>query len=427
MVVTCEFSFDNNRHGTFYAGQLVSGCVTLKSDKIKEVQAALVKVVGYSITKWSERRLATTKLFAGREEYLASQTYLVGSEQSNDRHIIQAGVHNYNFACQLPYQCPSSFEGRYGCVRYIVKILLIRPWKYNQAYTHGITVLKMLDLNCETPQLRLPAHSENYRTFCCGPCKTAPIKMELHLPQAGYVPGQRIPVTVLLINNSNVAVSEVRLSLVMLVRYFSVTPEHSRVDRIVIGKAKGDSVLRRSTRSLTLDMVVPSTPPTCLDVCKLIQIAYQLEVEALIKSLREHQMITMPITIGTWPLGNSSSASDVVQQQPPRRSERYESPADELPVVTALANQLNSPDIGKLFQNIRQSAYLLIALLLSKGLPTFEESKHTLHGNINEEELYAFGVNEFAPLYPVYSIPSPVPVLSANSRNIGFINQSFEK
>lgn len=38
MVVTCEISFDNNRHGTFYAGQLVSGCVTLKCDRPKEIQ-----------------------------------------------------------------------------------------------------------------------------------------------------------------------------------------------------------------------------------------------------------------------------------------------------------------------------------------------------------------------------------------------------
>lgn len=42
--------------------------------------AALVKVVGYSITKWSERRMASTKLYSGREEYLSSQTYLLGSE-----------------------------------------------------------------------------------------------------------------------------------------------------------------------------------------------------------------------------------------------------------------------------------------------------------------------------------------------------------
>jgi len=43
MVVTCEISFDNNRHGTFYAGQLVNGCVTLKCDRSKEVQGTQSK------------------------------------------------------------------------------------------------------------------------------------------------------------------------------------------------------------------------------------------------------------------------------------------------------------------------------------------------------------------------------------------------
>lgn len=166
--------------------------------------------------------------------------------------------------------------------------------------------------------------------------------MELNLPQAGFVPGQNIPITVLVINNSNVAVSELRLSLVMLVRYFSLTPEHSRVDHIVIAQAKGDSVLRRSTRSLSFGMTVPSTPPTCLNLCSLIQIAYQLEVEAVVKSLQEKQLITMPVTIGTWPLG-TGSGSGVIVQQPPRRSARYEAQADELPVVTAITNEL-SPD-----------------------------------------------------------------------------------
>lgn len=44
MVVTCEISFDNNKHGTFYAGQLVSGCVSLKADKIKEVQGIYIHI-----------------------------------------------------------------------------------------------------------------------------------------------------------------------------------------------------------------------------------------------------------------------------------------------------------------------------------------------------------------------------------------------
>ncbi|KAH8330227.1 hypothetical protein KR067_000286 [Drosophila pandora] len=418
MVVTCEISFDNNRHGTFYAGQLVSGCVTLKCDRPKEVQAVLLKVVGYSITKWSEKSLGSSKLYAGREDYLSSNTYLVGSEQSeyenkSNRHTIQAGVHNYNFACQLPYQCPSSFEGRHGCIRYIAKVLLIRPWKFDQAYTQGFTVLKMLDLNFDTPQLRLAAHSEGYRTFCCGPCKTDPLKLELHLPQAGYVPGQRIPVTVVVVNNTAVAVSELRLCLVMLVRYYSITPEHSRVERIIISRAKGDSVLKQSTRSLTIDLPIPSTPPTCVELSNLIQIAYQLEVEALIKSLREQQLMVMPVTIGTIPL----AVSGMVVQQPPRRSAHYEGPVSrrdppgELPIVAAL---------GSFPTDLTPSP-------TDADPPKYEESKHTQKGNINEEELHAFGVNEFAPLYPVYSIPSPTPVLSANARNVGFVNQSFVK
>jgi len=68
-----------------------------------------------------------------------------------------------------------------------------------------------------------------------------------------------------------------------------------------------------------------------------------------------------------------------------------------------------------------------LSVLYFLALPNYEESRHTQRGNINEEELHAFGVNEFAPLYPVYNIPSPTPVLSANNRNAGFVNQSFVK
>jgi len=164
--------------------------------------------------------------------------------------------------------------------------------------------------------------------------------LEINLPQAGYVPGQKIPVTVVVVNNTAMAVSELRLSLVMLVRYYSVSPEHSRVERIIISRAKGDSVLKQCTRSLTIDLPVPSTPPTCVELSNLIQIAYQLEVEALVKSLREQQLMVMPVTIGTIPL----AVSGIVVQQPPRRSAHYEGPQsrrdppDELPMVTALGS-----------------------------------------------------------------------------------------
>lgn len=38
MVVTCEIEFDNNPHGTYFGGQVMTGRVTIKSDKMKLVK-----------------------------------------------------------------------------------------------------------------------------------------------------------------------------------------------------------------------------------------------------------------------------------------------------------------------------------------------------------------------------------------------------
>lgn len=39
--------------------------------------------------------------------------------------------------------------------------------------------------------------------------------------------------------------------------------------------------------------------------------------------------------------------------------------------------------------------------------PSYEESVHTQRNNINEDEDNVVGYNEFAPLYPVFNVPSP--------------------
>jgi len=38
MAVTCEIDFDNNPHGTYFGGQVLTGRVTLKLDKMKLVK-----------------------------------------------------------------------------------------------------------------------------------------------------------------------------------------------------------------------------------------------------------------------------------------------------------------------------------------------------------------------------------------------------
>ena len=188
--------------------------------------------------------------------------------------------------------------------------------------------------------------------------------MELKIPQAGYVPGQSIPVQALIINNSNIAVSEVRFALIMIVRYVSQNPTHYNLQRISVSKTQSDGVLRNCTRSLRDLIHVPATPPTCLHACGVIQIRYQVEMEVIMKSFQKTQTITIPVIIGNIPLANNTTGLDVIQQQP---SGAGTGNVRERPIDLALnfINEMDNvptleqltPHLRKFYRNIRKTFY----------------------------------------------------------------------
>uniref|UniRef100_T1GD16 Uncharacterized protein n=1 Tax=Megaselia scalaris TaxID=36166 RepID=T1GD16_MEGSC len=131
----------------------------------------------------------------------------MGSPNS-DTISIAPGIHTFNFACQLPVTCPSSFEGNKGRVRYLVRVSFIRPWKFDQNTTLGFTVLKLADLNYDSPVLRMPAQAEIIKNFCCGPCRSKPLLLTVKVPKTGYVSGEVIPVTVDIDNPTKTPIKE---------------------------------------------------------------------------------------------------------------------------------------------------------------------------------------------------------------------------
>lgn len=74
---------------------------------------------------------------------------------------LPAGNHTYTFACSLPPMLPTSFEGQFGHIRYTVKVVLERPWKFDQTYKVAFTVLNELDLNTMSPILRVSFQLDN--------------------------------------------------------------------------------------------------------------------------------------------------------------------------------------------------------------------------------------------------------------------------
>ena len=63
--------------------------------------------------------------------------------------IIEPGVHSFSFSYLIPFECPSSVETFNGRIRYWIQITLKRPFKFDQIYTRGFTVINMRNFNLE--------------------------------------------------------------------------------------------------------------------------------------------------------------------------------------------------------------------------------------------------------------------------------------
>jgi hypothetical protein len=80
------------------------------------------------------------------EYYLYNVTYFAVAGITE---VLPAGEHSFLFSMTLPNHLPSSFEGKYGYVRYTVKATLNRPWKFDHEVKAAFTVLLHLDLNLD--------------------------------------------------------------------------------------------------------------------------------------------------------------------------------------------------------------------------------------------------------------------------------------
>lgn len=166
--------------------------------------------VGSGVNQRSETR---TVNFSGKDVYLNQKTYLIGGAGGNPAEM-PAGKHRFDFACELPARLPSSHETAHRCghIRYYVEAVLDVPWRFNNKSKLEFKVVHCDDLN-NFPQLKTPLHCEEIKQFCCFCCASEPLFLTMALPFTGFVPGQKIPVTVTYNNRSDVKVNRTKITL----------------------------------------------------------------------------------------------------------------------------------------------------------------------------------------------------------------------
>lgn len=93
-----------------------------------------------------------------------------GPKQGSDKIKLAAGRTTFPFCFGLPPNLPSSFEGAHGYVRYFVKAIIDKPWKFDYTFKRPFTVIGILDLNADanavvTFKMSIFFISENYLDY----------------------------------------------------------------------------------------------------------------------------------------------------------------------------------------------------------------------------------------------------------------------
>ncbi|EDV48175.1 arrestin domain-containing protein 3 [Drosophila erecta] len=434
-MVICEIEFCNNSRGIFYAGQLVSGQVVIKTDKEKPVKAVILNIKGYAETHWADTEhdpddQSNGESFNGHVDYLASRAYLHGTSSSIEV-LIEPGTSTYRFACQLPITCPSSFEGTLGRIRYLVNVRFVRPWKFDLNFNRCFTVIKVMDLNSESLMLRVPSQVESQRTFCCFPCRSSPLSMRLSVPQGGFVPGQTVPVEVIVSNDSGVAVEDITVKLTMVVIYYSQPPSvDTNKDRFEMVLKTGGGVPTKCRKQLTFDLKVPPTPPTCFNLCSIIQIGYQVEAEARVKGCHGGQSLHMPITIGSVPLTKQLQKEprtwgDVLPPQ------QLDARALILIGIEQLGEPLGTPNPWAADPSIAQPTYSEAKHISPDSQKFSKSKKKSQKRSVKGSEVRKTDAIVFSPLYGVFDLSNQVDEMTLRTNELktdgGYANDEVEK
>lgn len=251
--------------------------------------------------------------------------------------VIAPGAYQYNFQAVLPPLLPTSFEAKHGSIRYLIDVVIDRPWKFDLTYKVAFTVLKQLDLNYENPALKIPSKLEIVKTFYCGLCKTAPLFMAASIPMSGYVAGQSVNVSIEINNESRVDVEDVKIILKKIIFYNSQAPTKRTKEEVLTEKeVRCGGVSKQKQEKYEQLLVIPPIPPSNMNYCRILNVAYEIHVTAKVSGVHQSPTIRLPITIGTVPLYIPS------QVHPPTAPALTPSPTGNASISDAINGELGA-------------------------------------------------------------------------------------
>ncbi|EDV93645.1 arrestin domain-containing protein 17 [Drosophila grimshawi] len=293
----------DNPDRIFYAGQVIRGDIWMNLTKRTKIRAIKIQVTGKGKCKWMEilrknsnnNEYTRSLFYTSKEIYEHSETPLPEFEPRGLE--LSPGEHTFTFNVALGHQLPSSFRGSYGSIKYKMRILIQRPWTFDQRHTIPFTVVKNMPLPATYRSNPTPLEKQITKTISL--FGTRPITMLALLPEDFAVRGEPLRICVTVVNNSTTNVEKLRFNILQYITYYSHVPLRvQKVECIAIANKETGAVAKKSERSFAHELLMPDTAqPTDEEYSGIITISYELRVEAVLRGFFKNLVLNLPFKV----------------------------------------------------------------------------------------------------------------------------------
>ncbi|KAG4070354.1 hypothetical protein HA402_006496 [Bradysia odoriphaga] len=228
-MVNISLSLDRSDR-KYNAGDVINLEARVQVNSEQKYRTIYARVQGYAHVEWTESRQVqrdgkshTEYTTYSSHETMFQQYQTLAGTRSGPEERLTAGTYVYHARFVLPASLPENHENDYGHIRYEAKVHMDVPWGFDEKERTSFYINPRFDLN-EFPHLREPVHEAASKTFGCCCWESEPLQIFNVLPRRGFVPGDRVPYSIELKNDSDVAIDSATVRLVERIVYHAHSP-----------------------------------------------------------------------------------------------------------------------------------------------------------------------------------------------------------
>ena len=295
-----HFNYGEGNEKQFYIpGEPLHGTAVLHLRASFRVHNITMYILGVGSVNW--------EVAEKKKTYTAKETYLEGSKILLDSGFggtinLGKGAHEFSFNYLLPTNLPSSFQGVYGSVIYLLKVV-VQPEDERQS-TMSSEPFLVLRRDPLPENLYRETKLKKSKTLI-NLCNAGEIKINVKLNKIAGVPGENLYVNAEVTNWSAREISLIQATLVMTSTYYARGSQV--VFRQIISKRNDsyDVPQLKGRRWRRVRMTVPPyIPDSTLEYCNIMVVDYMFQFRVVLGDKNGHDIIVeTPITIGGHPVG----------------------------------------------------------------------------------------------------------------------------